>query len=180
MRYGRFSGCGGGILRERYLNEIFYDREQLWHYHKVMFSGYDMDRAMLRIGAMNMMTHGVKSPHIEYRDSLSDQNADAGKFSLILTNPPFKGSLDFDGVFVDLLQVAKTKKTEQLFLVLFLWMLKVGGRCAAIVPDGVLFGSSSAHKALRRELVENNRLEAYKIQVYERKTKINLKMDGIV
>lgn len=155
-----FLVAAGEFLRERYLEEIFYDKDQLSHYHAEMFSGYDMDRTMLRIGAMNMMTHGVKSPHIEYRDSLSDQNADAGKFSLILTNPPFKGSLDFDAVSADLLRVAKTKKTELLFLVLFLRMLRVGGRCAAIVPDGVLFGSSSAHKAVRRELVENNRLEA--------------------
>ncbi|MDV0441726.1 class I SAM-dependent DNA methyltransferase [Methanorbis furvi] len=150
----------GEYLRERYLEEIFYDKDQLSHYHAGMFFGYDMDRTMLRIGAMNMMTHGVRSPHIEYRDSLSDQNTDAGKFSLILTNPPFKGSLDFDIVSSDLLRVAKTKKTELLFLVLFLRMLKVGGRCAVIVPDGVLFGSSSAHKAVRKELVENNRLEA--------------------
>ena len=155
-----FLVAAGEFLRERYLSEIFYDKDQSRHYHEVMFSGYDMDRTMLRIGAMNMMTHGVRSPHIEYRDSLSEQNQDAGKFSLILTNPPFKGSLDFDGVSPDLLSVARTKKTELLFLVLFLRMLRVGGRCAAIVPDGVLFGSSAAHKAVRQELVERNRLEA--------------------
>ena len=125
-----------------------------------MFHGYDMDRTMLRIGAMNMMTHGVENPFIEYRDSLSDQNPDREKYSLILANPPFKGSLDADIVSTDLLKVCKTKKTELLFLTLFLRMLKVGGRCACIVPDGVLFGSSTAHKAIRRELIENNRLEA--------------------
>lgn len=125
-----------------------------------MFFGYDMDRTMLRIGAMNMMTHGVDNPFIEYRDSLSDQNPDKGLYSLILANPPFKGSLDADTVSADLLKVCKTKKTELLFLALFLRMLKVGGRGAVIVPDGVLFGSSKAHKSIRRALVEDNRLEA--------------------
>lgn len=103
-----------------------------------MFHGYDMDRTMLRIGAMNMMNHRVESPFIEYRDSLSDQNPDKDKYSLILANPPFKGSLDADIVSADLLKVCKTKKTELLFLALFVRMLKVGGRCACIVPDGVL------------------------------------------
>ena len=125
-----------------------------------MFHGFDMDRTMLRIGAMNMMTHGVDNPFIEYRDSLSDQNPDREKYSLILANPPFKGSLDYDTVSTDLLKVCKTKKTELLFLALFARMLKVGGRCACIVPDGVLFGSSTAHKAIRKELIENQRLQA--------------------
>mgnify|MGYP000830064056 FL=1 len=125
-----------------------------------MFFGYDMDRTMLRIGAMNMMTHGIDNPFIEYRDSLSDQNPDKEKYSLILANPPFKGSLDADTVSADLLKVCKTKKTELLFLALFLRMLRIGGRCACIVPDGVLFGSSTAHKAIRKELVDGNRLEA--------------------
>ena len=109
---------------------------------------------------MNMMTHGVDNPYIEYRDSLSDQNPDKDKYSLILANPPFKGSLDYDTVSADLLKVCKTKKTELLFLALMLRMLRVGGRCAVIVPDGVLFGSSTAHKAIRKAIVENNRLEA--------------------
>ena len=125
-----------------------------------MFHGYDMDRTMLRIGAMNMMTHGVENPTIQYRDSLSDQNTDRETYSLILANPPFKGSLDADIVSVDLLKLCKTRKTELLFLALFLKMLRVGGRCVCIVPDGVLFGSSKAHKDIRRELVENHRLEA--------------------
>lgn len=107
-----------------------------------------------------MMTHGVESPYIEYRDSLSDQNPDKDLYSLILANPPFKGSLDADIVSADLLKVCKTKKTELLFLALFVRMLKIGGRCACIVPDGVLFGSSTAHKAVRKEIVENQRLEA--------------------
>lgn len=125
-----------------------------------MFYGYDMDRTMLRIGAMNMMTHGIDNPFIEYRDSLSDQNQDKDKYSLVLANPPFKGSLDAESVSGDLLKVCKTKKTELLFLTLFLRILKIGGRCACIVPDGVLFGSSKAHKDIRTEIVENQRLEA--------------------
>lgn len=147
-------------LMNHHKQEIFFDRVKKDHFLNHMFFGYDMDRTMLRIGAMNMMTHGVDAPFIEYRDSLSDQNADKEKFDLILANPPFKGSLDADTVSADLLKVCKTKKTELLFLALFLRMLKTGGRCACIVPDGVLFGSSTAHKAIRKELVEGNRLEA--------------------
>lgn len=140
--------------------QLLLDRKQKDHYLNHMFHGFDMDRTMLRIGAMNMMTHGITNPYIEYRDSLSDQNPDKEKYSLILANPPFKGSLDYDIVSADLLKICKTKKTELLFLTLFLRMLRIGGRCACIVPDGVLFGSSKAHKAIRKELVEANRLEA--------------------
>ena len=147
-------------LKENRKQEVFFDRKNTDHYMNRMFHGYDMDRTMLRIGAMNMMTHGVDNPTIEYRDSLSDQNPDRDMYSLILANPPFKGSLDYDIVSTDLLKVCKTKKTELLFLALFLRMLRVGGRCACIVPDGVLFGSSTAHKAIRRTLIEDNRLEA--------------------
>lgn len=150
----------GEHLRANRKAEIFYDKEKKNHYMNHMFYGFDMDRTMLRIGAMNMMTHGVESPFIEYRDSLSDQNPDKDKFSLILANPPFKGSLDSDIVSGDLLKVCKTKKTELLFIALFVRMLKIGGRCACIVPNGVLFGSSKAHKDIRRELIENQRLEA--------------------
>ena len=155
-----FLVTAGEYLKEKYREEIFFRREKKDHYMHHMFFGYDMDRTMLRIGAMNMMTHGVESPFIEYRDSLSDQNMDKDKYSLILANPPFKGSLDYDTVSTDLLKICKTKKTELLFLALFLRMLKIGGRCACIVPDGVLFGSSTAHKAIRKEIVEGNRLEA--------------------
>ena len=147
-------------LKENRKQEVFFNRQNKDHYMNHMFHGYDMDRTMLRIGAMNMMTHGVDNPFIEYRDSLSDQNPDREKYTLILANPPFKGSLDADIVSTDLLKVCKTKKTELLFLALFLRMLKVGGRCACIVPDGVLFGSSTAHKAIRKELIDGNRLEA--------------------
>ncbi len=150
----------GQYLKENYKAEVMFNREKREHYMNRMFTGYDMDRTMLRIGAMNMMTHGVDNPFIEYRDSLSEQNADKDKYTLILANPPFKGSLDADTVSPDLLKVCKTKKTELLFLALFLRMLKTGGRCACIVPDGVLFGSSAAHKAIRQEIIDNNRLEA--------------------
>jgi len=150
----------GEYLKKNRKEEIFYDKVKRVHYMNHMFHGFDMDRTMLRIGAMNMMTHGVESPFIEYRDSLSDQNLDREKYSLILANPPFKGSLDYDIVSADLLKVCKTKKTELLFLTLFVRMLKIGGRCACIVPDGVLFGSSNAHRAIRKELIENQRLEA--------------------
>ena len=155
-----FLVSAGEYLKERRKKEIFFNRQKKDHYMNHMFFGYDMDRTMLRIGAMNMMTHGIGNPFIEYRDSLSDQNPDKGKYSLILANPPFKGSLDADTVSADLLKVCKTKKTELLFLALFLRMLRIGGRCACIVPDGVLFGSSAAHKAIRQELVDGNRLEA--------------------
>ena len=157
---GGFLVEAGHYLKEKYKQEIFFDRQKKDHYMNRMFHGYDMDRTMLRIGAMNMMTHGIDNPSIEYRDSLSDQNTDREAYSLILANPPFKGSLDADIVSTDLLKLCKTKKTELLFLALFLRMLKVGGRCACIVPDGVLFGSSTAHKAIRKEIVENHRLEA--------------------
>ena len=155
-----FLVAAGEYLKEKHREEIFFNRQKKDHYMNHMFHGYDMDRTMLRIGAMNMMTHGVDNPFIEYRDSLSDQNPDKERYSLILANPPFKGSLDADTVSADLLKVCKTKKTELLFLALFLRMLKVGGRCACIVPDGVLFGSSTAHRAIRQALVEGNRLEA--------------------
>lgn len=155
-----FLVAAGEYLKENHKEEIFFNKQKKDHYMNHMFHGFDMDRTMLRIGAMNMMTHGIDNPYIEYRDSLSDQNSDKNKYSLILANPPFKGSLDADTVSADLLKICKTKKTELLFLALFLRMLRVGGRCACIVPDGVLFGSSVAHKAIRKEIIDGNRLEA--------------------
>lgn len=157
---GGFLVGASDYLQKNYRNDILMNKENREHYMNHMFHGFDMDRTMLRIGAMNMMTHGVESPFIEYRDSLSDQNLDKDKYSMILANPPFKGSLDADSVSADLLKVTNTKKTELLFLALFIRMLKIGGRCACIVPDGVLFGSSNAHKQIRKTLIENNRLEA--------------------
>jgi len=155
-----FLVASGEYLKENRKEEIFFNRQKKDHYMNHMFHGYDMDRTMLRIGAMNMMTHGIDNPFIEYRDSLSDQNADKNLYTLVLANPPFKGSLDAESVSADLLKVCKTKKTELLFLALFIRILKTGGRCACIVPDGVLFGSSTAHKAIRKEIVENQRLQA--------------------
>ena len=129
-------------------------------YATSMFSGFDTDQTMLRIGSMNMLLHGVEAPNITWLDALSDANKHREEYSLILANPPFTGSLDKEAVSKDLLSICPTGKTELLFLALFLRALRVGGRCASIVPDGVLFGSSRAHRAIRQELVENQRLEA--------------------
>jgi type I restriction enzyme M protein len=153
-----FLVSAGDYLQNNH-SDLFTDAALREHYHNDMFYGYDMDRTMLRIGAMNMMLHGVERPNILYRDSLSDQNSDREVCTLILANPPFKGSLDYESVSADLLKVTKTKKTELLFIALMLGMLKNGGRCATIVPDGVLFGSSEAHKKLRTELVEKHNLK---------------------
>src|ERR1017187_2432730 len=126
-----------------------------------MFHGYDFDNQMLRIGSMNMQLHGVENPAIEYRDSLAQDHAgDIEAYSLVVANPPFAGSLDYESTAKDLLQVVKTKKTQLLFLALFLRLLKPGGRAAVIVPDGVLFGSSNAHKTLRQLLIEQQKLDA--------------------
>ena len=125
-----------------------------------MFTGFDTDRTMLRISAMNLMLHSIERPEIDYKDSVSKQNQISGKYSVCLANPPFKGTVDAESINDDLKAVTNTKKTELLFLALFLRMLEKGGRCACIVPDGVLFGSSKAHQAIRRELVENHQLRA--------------------
>src|SRR5436853_1616997 len=126
-----------------------------------MFHGFDFDGTMLRIGSMNMTLHGVDDPDIRYKDSLAQEHAgDADRYSLVLANPPFAGSLDYEGTAKDLQAIVKTKKTELLFLALFLRLLKPGGRAAVIVPEGVLFGSSKAHKELRRTLVEDQKLDA--------------------
>lgn len=130
------------------------------HFHNKMFSGFDFDNTMLRIGSMNLQLHGVQNPNVAYRDSLSEAvEKDEEAYSMILANPPFAGSLDYEGTAKDLLQVVRTKKTELLFLALFLRLLKPGGRAAVIVPDGVLFGSTKAHKELRRILVEDQKLD---------------------
>lgn len=140
---------------------VLTDAAQRQHFHHSMFHGYDFDNVMLRIASMNMLLHGIESPDIRYRDSLSEGAAgDADKYTLILANPPFAGSLDYEATSKDLQRVVKTKKTELLFLALFLKLLKPGGRAAVIVPDGVLFGSSKAHKELRKTLVEDQKLDA--------------------
>ena len=158
-------GSAGFLIEaQQYLRDncadLFLNAGLREHFNNNMFYGNDMDRTMLRIGAMNMLLHGVENPNISYRDSLSEQNPDNEKYTLVLANPPFKGSLDSEGVSNDLLKVTKTKKTELLFLALFLRILKKGGRAAVIVPDGVLFGSSNAHKQIRKEIIEHNKLNA--------------------
>jgi type I restriction enzyme M protein len=148
-------------LREHHGDAIYKTEASRRKFNSGTFHGYDFDSTMLRIGSMNMLLHGVENPDIRYRDSLaqSDQD-DAERFSLILANPPFAGSLDYESTAKDLQQIVKTKKTELLFLALFLRLLQTGGRAAVIVPDGVLFGSSNAHKSLRKILVENQKLDA--------------------
>ena len=135
-------------------------RENSEHYKSQMLHGFDTDATMLRIGAMNLMLHGVDNPDIKYQDSLSTDNTDENRYTLCLANPPFTGSLDYESVSKNLLAITKTKKTELLFLALFVRMLQVGGRCASIVPDGVLFGNSTGHKSIRKELIDNQRLQA--------------------
>jgi type I restriction enzyme M protein len=130
------------------------------HFQSKMFTGYDTDQTMLRITSMNSILHNMGDADIKFFDSLSKDNTDSEKYSVVLANPPFKGSLDHDSVAPSLTSITKTKKTELLFLALFLRMLAVGGRCACIVPDGVLFGTSNAHKAIRKELIENHKLKA--------------------
>ncbi|GAB3624962.1 class I SAM-dependent DNA methyltransferase [Mariniluteicoccus endophyticus] len=147
-------------IRERFPLERM-SPTQRQHFHGSMFHGYDFDSTMLRIGSMNMLLHGIERPDIRYRDSLSDGAVgDSASYSLILANPPFAGSLDFETTSQDLLRVVKTKKTELLFLALFIRLLQMGGRAAVIVPDGVLFGSTKAHKELRKSLVEDHKLDA--------------------
>ena len=154
-----FLVAAGEYLRDAYPN-LFNDAAAREHFHNGMFHGYDFDNTMLRIGSMNMALHGVDNPEIRYKDSLAQDHAgDEERYSLILANPPFAGSLDYENTAKDLLSIVKTKKTELLFLALFLRLLKPGGRAAVIVPDGVLFGSSKAHKALRQMLVEDQKLD---------------------
>jgi len=149
----------GEYLREHH-PEILSDPELREHFNRGLFHGFDFDTTMLRIGAMNMLLHGVENPDVSYRDSLSEDGAiEENKYTLILANPPFAGSLDYESTSGKLQRVVKTKKTELLFMALFLQLLKPGGRAAVIVPDGVLFGSSKAHKELRRTLVEDHFLE---------------------
>ncbi|MCC8044814.1 MAG: type I restriction-modification system subunit M [Clostridiales bacterium] len=134
--------------------------EQWEHFSGELFTGYDIDRTMLRISAMNLMLHSISNPDVDYKDSVSKQNQISDKFTVCLANPPFKGTIDAESINDNLKAVTNTKKTELLFLALFLRIMKKGGRCACIVPDGVLFGSSTAHKAIRKELIENHQLRA--------------------
>jgi len=157
---GGFLVAAGEYLREHH-PEILRDPLLKKHFHEQAFHGFDFDNTMLRIGSMNMLLHGVENPDIRYRDSLAQDHAgEEEKYTLVLANPPFAGSLDYETCAKDLQQIVKTKKTELLFLALFLRLLKPGGRAAVIVPEGVLFGSSTAHKTLRRILVEEQKLDA--------------------
>jgi type I restriction enzyme M protein len=150
----------GEYLREHH-KEIFTDRKLKNHFNNKLFNGFEFDATMIRIGAMNLILHGIESPNLIDKDALSEAMAgEREKYSLILANPPFKGSLDYESVEAKLLKTVKTKKTELLFLALMLRLLKVGGRCAVIVPDGVIFGSSTAHLAIRKELIDKQKLEA--------------------
>ena len=151
--------AAGEYLRDNH-SEVLRDKKLKEHFHHQMFHGFDFDNTMLRIGSMNMLLHGVENPDIRYKDSLAQEHAgDIEKYTLVLANPPFAGSLDYEATAKDLLQIVKTKKTELLFLALFIRLLKPGGRGAVIVPDGVLFGSSTAHKTLRKMLVEDHKLD---------------------
>ncbi|HET6843955.1 MAG TPA: class I SAM-dependent DNA methyltransferase [Candidatus Angelobacter sp.] len=157
--------CGFLVAVGEYLREhhkaMLSNKKQWEHFNHHLFHGFDFDNTMLRIGSMNMLLHGVENPDVVYRDSLSQDHAgEEEKYTLVMANPPFAGSLDFESVAKDLQQVVKTKKTELLFLALFMRLLKPGGRAAVIVPEGVLFGSSNAHKAIRRMLVEDQKLDA--------------------
>ena len=146
-----------------YIRDHFEDTmtEKQWDaFQSTMFTGFDTDRTMLRISAMNLMLHSISNPEIDYKDSVSKQNSISSKYTVCLANPPFKGTIDAESINDNLKAVTNTKKTELLFIALFLRMLKTGGRCACIVPDGVLFGSSKAHQSIRKELVENHDLRA--------------------
>lgn len=150
----------GKFVKEHYGTELRTQKKLRDHFQDEMFTGYDTDQTMLRITAMNTILHGMDNADIRFNDSLSKNNTDADKYTLVLANPPFKGSLDNDAVAANLTSKVDTKKTELLFVALFLRMLDAGGRCACIVPDGVLFGASKAHKDLRKELVDKNKLTA--------------------
>jgi type I restriction enzyme M protein len=152
---------GAGEYLRAHHASLFRNEKQRKHFHDNAFHGFDFDPTMLRIGSMNMILHGIENPVIVARDSLAEEmSEEKERYSLILANPPFAGSLDYESTAKDLQQIVKTKKTELLFLALFLRLLKTGGRAAVIVPDGVLFGSSTAHKAIRKSLVEDHKLEA--------------------
>ncbi|MEL6845547.1 MAG: class I SAM-dependent DNA methyltransferase, partial [Bacteroidota bacterium] len=160
------SGTAGFLVAA---GEYFRDNHQDWfldkdfreHFNRRMFHGIEIDNTMIRIGAMNLQLHGIESPNLLKNDALSESAANLrDQYTLILANPPFKGSLDYDAVEGSILKTVKSKKTELLFLGLMLRMLQVGGRCAVIVPDGVLFGSSKAHKQIRREIIERHKLDA--------------------
>lgn len=146
-------------VKENYQQEFFVS-ENIKHLKSSMVNGYDTDQTMLRIGAMNLLLHDVTAPELAWRDSLSADNDDDRCYTLVMANPPFAGSLDKGNVNKKILAYANTTKTELLFLAQFVRSLALGGRCASIVPDGVLFGTSKAHLAIRKEIVDNQKLIA--------------------
>ena len=146
-------------IKENY-GTAMYAAEEVHHMKTSMINGYDTDQTMLRIGAMNLLLHDITAPELAWRDSLSEQNNDQNCYTLVMANPPFAGSLDKGNVNKKILAYANTSKTELLFLAQFVRSLEVGGRCASIVPDGVLFGTSKAHIAIRKEIVDNQQLKA--------------------
>lgn len=155
-----FLTAAGEYIREHYEREL-YREETKRHFQESMFMGMEFDPTMIRIGAMNLILHGIENPHLKDIDALSEANTEfIDKATLVLANPPFKGSLDREAVDGKILGVVDSKKTELLFLALMLKGLKLGGRCAVIVPDGVLFGSSKAHLQIRKELIDRQKLQA--------------------
>ena len=153
-----FLVSSSSFIRQKYEDTM--TDEQWNRFYGEAYTGFDTDPTMLRISAMNLMLHSITHPDIQYKDSVSKANDIIGKFDVILANPPFKGTIDAESIHGNLTNVVKTKKTELLFVALFIRMLRTGGRCACIVPDGVLFGSSKAHQSLRKELIENHQLHA--------------------
>jgi type I restriction enzyme M protein len=157
--------CGFLVAAGEYIRDnhpkALRDEKQRKHFHEHMFTGFDFDPTMLRIGSMNMTLHGVENPHVEGRDSLTaDHGTDIGRFSLILANPPFSGSLDYEATSPLLRAMVRTRKTELLFLALFGQLMKVGGRAAIIVPNGALESDGAVFKKLRKQLLEENVVEA--------------------
>jgi type I restriction enzyme M protein len=147
-------------IREHYETQLF-DAAAQEHFQNRMFMGMEFDPTMIRIGAMNLILHGIENPQLQDVDALSEANSGfTEKATLVLANPPFKGSLDREAVDGRILSVVDSKKTELLFLALILKGLKLGGRAAVIVPDGVLFGSSKAHQQIRKELIDRQKLQA--------------------
>ena len=146
-------------IKEKHATAM-YVSEEVQHMKTSMINGYDTDQTMLRIGAMNLLLHDITAPELAWRDSLSEQNEDQSCYTLVMANPPFAGSLDKGNVNKRILSYANTSKTELLFLAQFVRSLEIGGRCASIVPDGVLFGTSKAHVAIRKEIVDNQQLRA--------------------
>lgn len=146
-------------IKAHYQQELL-KKQNSEHFRKTMFSGFDTDPKMLRIGSMNLMLNGVDDPDVKPQDSLSNQNTTEDYYTLCLANPPFSGTINVARINPSLSALTQTKKTELLFMFLFIRMLELGGRCASIVPDGVLFGTSGAHMALRKNLVDGQRLEA--------------------